>query len=407
MSGCPDTEGCFNILTTRRDDAGVYQPYTGSSFVMAAELTDDGPRGSAILRYSQSENPRSRALRRPDAAVRAGALAAAALHRARDQERPGLRARAGDGPQMSRERPVAVGLVLAAAGSLQVGAAFAITLFDELGPGGAAFLRLAFAAVVLWAIWRPRIPSHPATCACAVAFGVALGLMNWSIYESIARIPLGVAVTIEFAGPLLVAVLGSRRPLDGVWVALAAAGIVLLADPGGGSIDGARRVLRAAAPRPAGWPTSTSPSAPARRSRAAPGWRSRWRSARWSCSRRASCRARARCVEPRPARRRAGRRARLLRAALLARARGAAAAAGGGLRRADVARAGGRRARRLRRARAGPRRARAGRDRAWWSWRARARRCAQAPPSSQSRMETWRAECSPDASSWRSSLSSP
>jgi len=139
---------------------------------------------------------------------------------------------------MSRERPVAVGLVLAAAGSLQVGAAFAVTLFDELGPGGAAFLRLALAAVVLWAIWRPRIPSRPSELRLAAAFGVALGLMNWSIYESIARIPLGVAVTIEFAGPLLVAVIGSRRPLDGVWVALAAAGIVALADPRGGSIDG-------------------------------------------------------------------------------------------------------------------------------------------------------------------------
>jgi inner membrane transporter RhtA len=139
---------------------------------------------------------------------------------------------------MGRERGVAVGLVLAAAGSLQVGAAFAVTLFDELGPGGAAFLRLAFAALVLWAIWRPRIPARVRELRIAGAFGVALGLMNWSIYESMDRIPLGVAVTIEFAGPLLVAVIGSRRPLDGVWVLLAAAGIVLLADPGGGSIDG-------------------------------------------------------------------------------------------------------------------------------------------------------------------------
>ena len=61
--------------------------------------------------------------------------------------------------------------------------------------------------------------------------------MNWSIYESMDRIPLGVAVTIEFAGPLLVAVIGSRRPLDGLWIVLAAAGILLLADPGGGSMD--------------------------------------------------------------------------------------------------------------------------------------------------------------------------
>jgi inner membrane transporter RhtA len=139
---------------------------------------------------------------------------------------------------VSRERPVAVGLVLAAASSLQVGAAFAVTLFDDLGPAGAAFLRLAFAAVVLWAIWWPRMRSHPPRdLRVAAAFGVALGLMNWSIYESIDRIPLGVAVTIEFAGPLLVAVIGSRRPLDGLWIALAAAGILLLADPGGGSMD--------------------------------------------------------------------------------------------------------------------------------------------------------------------------
>ena len=134
----------------------------------------------------------------------------------------------------SRERAGAVGLVLAAAVSPQVGAAFAVTLFDELGPAGAAFLRLAFAAIILWAIWRPRLTGD---LRLAGAFGVALGLMNWSFYESIERIPLGVAVTIEFAGPLLVAVIGSRRPLDGVWIALAAAGIVVLVDPGGGALD--------------------------------------------------------------------------------------------------------------------------------------------------------------------------
>jgi inner membrane transporter RhtA len=136
---------------------------------------------------------------------------------------------------MRRERPLAAGMVLAAASSLQVGAAFAVTLFDELGPGGAAFLRLALAAIVLCAIWRPSLAGD---LRVAAAFGVALGLMNWSIYESIDRIPLGVAVTIEFAGPLAVAVIGSRRPLDGLWIVLAAAGILLLADPGGGSVDG-------------------------------------------------------------------------------------------------------------------------------------------------------------------------
>ena len=137
---------------------------------------------------------------------------------------------------MGRERGAAVGMVLAAAASLQVGAAFAVGLFDEVGPGGAVLLRLGLAAVVLCALWRPPLP-RGRDLRLAVAFGVALGLMNWSIYEAMDRIPLGVAVTIEFTGPLAVAVAGSRRPLDGLWVVLAGAGIVLLADPEGGSAD--------------------------------------------------------------------------------------------------------------------------------------------------------------------------
>jgi inner membrane transporter RhtA len=123
-----------------------------------------------------------------------------------------------------------VALVVAAVTSLQFGAGFAVTLFDELGPAGAAFLRQAIAALVLLAIWRPRARRN---VRLAVAFGVTLGLMNLCIYEAMDRIPLGIAVTIEFWGPLAVAVAGSRRPLDLLWVVLAAAGIVLLADPGG------------------------------------------------------------------------------------------------------------------------------------------------------------------------------
>jgi inner membrane transporter RhtA len=131
-----------------------------------------------------------------------------------------------------------VALVVAGVITAQFGAGFAVTLFDELGPAGAAFLRLFFAACVLVAIWRPRMRGRPlADLRLAVTFGVALGVMNLSIYSAMDRIPLGVAVTIEFAGPMAVAVLGSRRPLDLLWVALAATGIVLLADPGGGSLD--------------------------------------------------------------------------------------------------------------------------------------------------------------------------
>jgi inner membrane transporter RhtA len=133
-----------------------------------------------------------------------------------------------------------VALVVAAVTSLQFGAGLAVTLFDELGPAGAAFLRLAIAAAVLLAIWRPSLRGHPPRhVGLAALFGVTLGLMNLCIYEAMDRIPLGAAVTIEFWGPLAVAVAGSRRALDLLWVVLAATGIVLLADPGGGSLDGA------------------------------------------------------------------------------------------------------------------------------------------------------------------------
>ena len=129
-------------------------------------------------------------------------------------------------------------LVVAAVASLQFGAGFAVTLFDELGPAGAAFLRLAMAAAVLLALWRPRLRGHPpAHLRVAALFGLSLGLMNLAIYSAMDRIPLGIAVTIEFLGPLGVAVAGSRRALDLLWVALAAAGILLLADLGGGGTD--------------------------------------------------------------------------------------------------------------------------------------------------------------------------
>jgi len=145
-----------------------------------------------------------------------------------DRDVSGLR------PAVGRERAAAVGMVAVAALSPQLGAALAVTLFDELGPAGAAFLRLAFAAIVLWGIWRPRLAGD---LRLPAAFGVALGLMNWSFYAAIDRIPLAVALTVEFTGPLLVAVIGSRRPLDVLWIALAAAGIVLLVGPGGGAVD--------------------------------------------------------------------------------------------------------------------------------------------------------------------------
>jgi inner membrane transporter RhtA len=91
------------------------------------------------------------------------------------------------------------------------------------------------AAGVLLGRWRRGVRGPPAgELRLALAFGLVLGAMNVAIYESFARIPLGIAVTIEFVGPLAVAVAGSHRALDVVWVLLAAAGVVLLADGGGG-----------------------------------------------------------------------------------------------------------------------------------------------------------------------------
>ena len=132
---------------------------------------------------------------------------------------------------------VATGIV-----SVQLGAGVAIRLFHEVPPAAVTGLRLWSAAIVLLIIggrgakaavtglvtrraWRDA--------AVSVSFGVCLGAMNFVFYQAIARLPLGVAVTIEFLGPLAVAVAGSRRPLDLLWVALAGTGVVLLT--GGGT----------------------------------------------------------------------------------------------------------------------------------------------------------------------------
>ncbi len=138
--------------------------------------------------------------------------------------------------------------VLGGVASTQLGASLAKQIFDEAGPGGTVFLRVLFAAVVLALIWRPRWRGYARRqLGLALAFGASLAFMNLCFYEALDRIPQGVAVTIEFAGPLTVAVMGSRRPLDLAWVTLAAAGIVLLANAGGAGIDHAGAALALAA----------------------------------------------------------------------------------------------------------------------------------------------------------------
>ncbi|GAA4614331.1 EamA family transporter [Saccharopolyspora hordei] len=125
-------------------------------------------------------------------------------------------------------------LVLLGVISLQVGAAFAKQLFTMAGASGVVALRLTFAALVLLVVWRPSLRLDRTTLAVVAGYGAVLAGMNVCIYQAFERIPLGAAVTIEFLGPLAVAVLGSRRKLDVLWAVLAGLGVFLLARVEGG-----------------------------------------------------------------------------------------------------------------------------------------------------------------------------
>ena len=101
------------------------------------------------------------------------------------------------------ERATSIGLVIGAVASVQLGAAVATTLFDDLGPSGAVLLRTGFAAVILVAIWRPALPRRASVpLRDAVLLGLTLAGMNLGFYAALDRIPLGIAVTLEFTGPL-------------------------------------------------------------------------------------------------------------------------------------------------------------------------------------------------------------
>ena len=123
----------------------------------------------------------------------------------------------------------AVWLVVGGIFSVQIGAAIAKDLFSLVPPTALVWLRLATSAVVFMAIVRPRLRGRTRDdWVVALGFGVSLLVMNWAIYQSFARIPLGIAVTIEFLGPLAVAVIGSHRRRDLIWVVLAGFGVALL-----------------------------------------------------------------------------------------------------------------------------------------------------------------------------------
>ncbi|MBM6399510.1 EamA family transporter [Phycicoccus sp. MQZ13P-5] len=121
--------------------------------------------------------------------------------------------------------------MLAGIVSVQFGGALAATLVPAVGAGGSVVIRLLFATALLLLVVRPRWRGHSRRAWTTVAaFGVALGLMNFAFYGSLAHLPIGVAVTIEFIGPLSLAAALSRRVLDGVAVLAAAGGVVLISE---------------------------------------------------------------------------------------------------------------------------------------------------------------------------------
>lgn len=128
--------------------------------------------------------------------------------------------------------------ILAGIVSVQAGAALAKGLFPALGAIGTVGLRVGLSAIMLVAAFRPSLAGTTAAqWRAVIPYGLVLGTMNIVFYMSLSRIPLGVAVTVEFVGPLAVAVFGSRRGVDIAWVVLAAAGIALITPWSGGGAD--------------------------------------------------------------------------------------------------------------------------------------------------------------------------
>jgi inner membrane transporter RhtA len=122
-----------------------------------------------------------------------------------------------------------IALLILAMVSIQTGASFAKGLFPLAGAAGTTALRLFFATVILWAIWRPwRLSFKKSDLKNLFVYGASLGLMNLTFYFALERIPLGLGVTLEFIGPLTLSTLSSRRKIDFLWVILAALGIYLV-----------------------------------------------------------------------------------------------------------------------------------------------------------------------------------
>lgn len=120
-------------------------------------------------------------------------------------------------------------ILLLAMSSIQFGASQAKELFPVLGVGGTSTLRLLFAGLIMAAVFQPwKVKFTPAVLRSLAFYGVSLGFMNFSFYFALERIPLGIAVALEFTGPLAVAIFSSQKKIDYLWALTAAVGILLL-----------------------------------------------------------------------------------------------------------------------------------------------------------------------------------
>ncbi|MDI9250167.1 EamA family transporter, partial [Stenotrophomonas sp. RS-48] len=137
--------------------------------------------------------------------------------------------------QTSRFAPMLPALaVLGSVTALSVGTSYAKHLFPLIGAQGTSALRVGFSALLLLLFWRPwRWKTRRADAITILRYGLTLGLMNLLFYMAIRTIPFGIAVAIEFTGPLTVAMLSSRRPIDFLWVGCAVVGLLLLLPLGG------------------------------------------------------------------------------------------------------------------------------------------------------------------------------
>jgi inner membrane transporter RhtA len=139
-------------------------------------------------------------------------------------------------PFKSDSVALSVAALIIAMFSFQIGAALAEQLFPVVGAAGATALRLFFASLMLLAAWRPwSVRLSLSEARTIAAYGLAMGFMNLFFYLSLDRIPLGIAVALEFTGPLAVSVAMSRRAVDFVWIALAVLGLIALLPMGSAS----------------------------------------------------------------------------------------------------------------------------------------------------------------------------